>query len=52
MFCLGKFQKVLNKPIISTDVADAKIELDGYGIVTKMDEEDFYYGCYISDNRL
>lgn len=36
--------KVLNKPIISTDVADAIIELDGYGIVTKFDEESFYLG--------
>lgn len=36
--------KVLNKPIISTDVADAKYELDGYGIVTKCDEESFYLG--------
>ena len=36
--------KVLNKPIISTDVADAKIELNGFGIVTKMDDESFYLG--------
>jgi glycosyltransferase involved in cell wall biosynthesis len=36
--------KVLNKPIISTDVADAKIELDGYGIVTEFNEESFYLG--------
>lgn len=36
--------KVLNKPIISTDVADAKLELDGYGIVTEFSEESFYLG--------
>ncbi len=36
--------KVLNKPIISTDVSDAKIDLDGYGIVTDLDEESFYLG--------
>lgn len=36
--------KVLNKPIISTDVSDAKIELSGYGIVTSKDEKSIYYG--------
>lgn len=36
--------KVMNKPVISTDISDAKIELDGYGIVTKFDEESYYKG--------
>jgi len=36
--------KVLNRPIISTDIADAKIELDGYGIVTKYSEDGVYKG--------
>lgn len=36
--------KVLNKPIISTDISDAKIELSGYGIVTSRSEEDIYRG--------
>lgn len=34
--------KVMNKPIISTDVSDAKIELDGYGIVTDINEDSYY----------
>jgi len=36
--------KILNKPIISTDVADASKELDGYGIVTDLDFDSFYVG--------
>lgn len=36
--------KALNKPVITTDVSDAKIELDGYGIVTKNNEKDFLNG--------
>lgn len=36
--------KIFNKPIISTDVTDAKIELKGYGIVTDTNEESFYQG--------
>ncbi len=36
--------KIFNKPIISTNVSDAKIELKGYGIVTNIDEESFYLG--------
>ncbi len=36
--------KTLNKPIISTDVSDAKKELLGYGIVTENSEEGFYQG--------
>ncbi len=36
--------KVLNKPIISTNVSDAKVELDGYGIITEFGEESFYQG--------
>lgn len=34
--------KTLNKPIISTDVSDAKIELKNYGIVVPCEEESFY----------
>ena len=34
--------KVMNKPIISTDVSDAKIELAGYGIVTNINEDSYY----------
>lgn len=34
--------KTLNKPIISTDISDAKIELDGYGIVVPCNEDDYY----------
>lgn len=36
--------KVMNKPIISTNVSDAKIELDGYGIVTDFDSDSYYNG--------
>ena len=36
--------KTLHKPIISTDVSDAKEELDGFGIITKANENDFYLG--------
>ena len=36
--------KILNKPVISTDVSDAKIELDGFGIVTKNNQNDYYKG--------
>ena len=36
--------KALHKPVITTDVSDAKIELDGYGIVTKNNEKDFLNG--------
>ena len=36
--------KILNKPVISTDVSDAKTELKGFGIVTPFDEKKFYLG--------
>ena len=36
--------KVLNKPVISTDIADAKIELDGYGIVVPYGLDGVYDG--------
>ena len=36
------YHKTLNKPIISTDVSDAKIELDGYGIVVPVLEDEYY----------
>lgn len=36
--------KVMNKPIISTNVSDAKIELNGYGIVTGLNLENYYKG--------
>jgi len=36
--------KVLNKPVISTDIADAKLELDGYGIVVPYGEDGVYEG--------
>lgn len=36
--------KIFNKPIISTNVSDALIELKGYGIVTDTNEESFYKG--------
>ena len=36
--------KILNKPIISTDIADARSELDGFGIVTSLEFDDFYMG--------
>ena len=44
--------KVLNKPIISTNVSDAKIELEGYGIVTDINEESYYQGLkqYLDGN--
>lgn len=34
--------KVMNLPIISTNVSDAKIELDGYGIVCDINEDAIY----------
>ena len=34
----------MNKPIISTDVSDARKELDGFGIITEKNEESFYMG--------
>ena len=34
--------KILNTPIISTDVSDAKIDLNGYGIVTDNNEDSYY----------
>lgn len=34
--------KVMNIPVISTDVSDAKSELDGYGIVCQNNEEAIY----------
>ena len=36
--------KIFNKPIISTDVSDSKIELKGYGIITDINEESFIKG--------
>ena len=36
--------KILNKTVISTDVADARSELDGFGIVTENNLEAFYEG--------
>ena len=36
--------KVMNKPVISTNVSDAKIELDGYGIVTDLELNSYYKG--------
>lgn len=36
--------KIINKPVISTDVSDAKIELKGYGIVTPYNEKKYYQG--------
>lgn len=36
--------KVLNKPVISTDVSDAKEELAGYGIVNECSQEGVYKG--------
>ena len=36
--------KVMNKPIISTDISDAKIELNGYGIVTDFNVDSYYNG--------
>lgn len=36
--------KIFNKPVISTNVTDALIELKGYGIVTDTNEESFYKG--------
>ena len=44
--------KVLNKPIISTNVSDAKIDLKGYGIVTEINEESYYQGLkkYLDGN--
>lgn len=36
---------LLNKPIITTDVSDSRIDIeDKYGIVTNKNEEDFYKG--------
>ena len=36
--------KILNKPIITTDVSDAKQDLLGFGIVTDNNEEAYYNG--------
>lgn len=36
--------KVMNKPIITTDVSDARKELKGYGIVTEYDSDKYYEG--------
>ena len=43
--------KVMGVPVISTDVTDAKTELDGFGIVSNNDEESFYQAIkYFLDN--
>lgn len=36
--------KVLNKPVVSTDVSDSVKELNGYGIVVPFGEDSFYDG--------
>ena len=36
--------KVMNKPVISTDISDAKVELNGYGIVTEFNIDSYYEG--------
>ena len=36
--------KILKKPIITTNVSDALLEIDGFGIVTEFDEEAYYLG--------
>ena len=36
--------KVLNKPVITTDVSDAKIDLKGYGIINEYSEDGVYKG--------
>ena len=36
--------KVLGKTVITTDVSDARIDLNGFGIVTENNEEAFYQG--------